>query len=186
VHSLKQLVMIAAVVAAAAGVVLVGSILLPDVTRSDPDPGPGLAGVETTPPEVTSVPEPPTPSVSPQSEAIDYEVAEAYMRQLTGSHCSASFDATIAITDALITEAEARPADANEWLQSGVWLGSGDALREELGGELIAARPAYIWIAVPGEDGPYAQLLLAFTTENGRTIWFLAGSVKSLDPSACS
>jgi len=175
------------VVATAAGLALFAAGVMPRQTGEVPAQSQSASAPATsnsTAPSSSSAPSP--SSTESDGQPIDYEVAEAYLRNLTGSSCSSGLDATIGVPDSLLAAAEAPPQDHNDWLRSGVWLGSSESLRAELGGELIADRGTYFWVLSTVEDGaPFAQLARSVATDTGRRLWFVAGSVHSLDPSDC-
>jgi hypothetical protein len=135
----------------------------------------------------------PTPGPTPsgpiptlaEGEAVDYEEALAYMRELTGSDCASTANATLVLTDAVIGDAEAVPSGSNQWVRSGIWHGSSDALINELGGTVIAEHDSYVWLLLNAEGGPYAQLLQRAVTPGGEQLWFVAGTVNSLDETEC-
>jgi hypothetical protein len=120
-----------------------------------------------------------------EGEAVDYEEALAYMRELTGSDCASTANATLVLTDAVIGDAEAVPSGSNQWVRSGIWHGSSDALINELGGSVIADHDSYVWLLLNAEGGPYAQLLQRAVTPGGEELWFVAGTVNSLHETEC-
>jgi hypothetical protein len=176
-----RLVSVIAIVAVAA---LVTSIALALPRLLAPSSGVGT----TTAPSATAsiaVPTSPPTSTAETGQPIDFEVAEAYLRERSGSWCSVSAESDIAVVDAWLAEVDSRPLDVNEWLVPGIWLGSADKLVIERGGDLIADRGSYVWIARTGDSGQiYAELARRVLTSESRELWYVpSGSVASLDPS---
>jgi hypothetical protein len=136
----------------------------------------GDSAMPTSSPSTSEV-APTEPESSGDGQPFDYEVAYAYLRTLTGSDCAATAEADVVAPESLRSYVDALPEGAEEWVASGVWAGSREGILAELGGELIADRETYLWVALPGETGTFAQMVRRFDTAGGRSIWILASNI---------